>query len=72
MKEDNLSPWSTDNRLYKIGYWSGLAAGISTVAFTVFQTLQLFRVFPYPYDEISIYRSSLCIAVPFFLKNFCF
>lgn len=68
MKEDNLSTWSQDNRLYKIGYWSGLAAGISTAAFTLFQTLQLFRVFPYPYDEISIYGSSLCISVPFILE----
>ncbi|WP_421795989.1 hypothetical protein [Haliscomenobacter sp.] len=68
MKEDNLPPWSTDNRLYKIGYLSGLAAGISTAAFTIFQTLQLFRVFPYPYDEISIYGSSLCISVPFILE----
>lgn len=68
MKEDHFSHWSLDNRLYTIGYWSGLAAGISTAAFTLFQTLQLFRVFPYPYDEISIYGSSLCISVPFILE----
>ncbi len=69
MKEkDHSSSWSPDKRLYKIGYWSGLAAGIATAAFTIFQTLQLFRVFPYPYDEISIYGSSLCIAVPFILE----
>ncbi len=64
--EENL--WSTDKRLYQIGYWSGLVAGIATAAFTIFQTLQLLRVFPYPYDEISIYGSSLCIAVPFILE----
>lgn len=66
--ENNLSTWSLENRLYKIGYWSGLVAGASTAAFTIFQTLQLFRVFPYPYDEISIYGSSLCISVPFILE----
>lgn len=69
MKEkDHSSSWSPDKRLYKIGYWSGLAAAVSTAAFTIFQTMQLFRVFPYPYDEISIYGSSLCIAVPFILE----
>lgn len=66
--EDNYSSWNQDKRLYKIGYWSGMAAGIATAAFTIFQTLQLFRVFPYPYDEISIYGSSLCISVPFILQ----
>lgn len=65
---ENFNSWSTDTGLYKIGYWSGMTAGIATAAFTIFQTMQLFRVFPYPYDEISIYGSSLCIAVPFILE----
>ena len=65
---ESFNSWSTNTGLYKIGYWSGITAGIATAAFTIFQTLQLFRVFPYPYDEISIYGSSLCIAVPFMLE----
>ncbi len=64
----NFNSWSPNTGLYKIGYWSGLIAGLATAAFTIFQTLQLFRVFPYPYDEISIYGSSLCIAIPFILE----
>jgi len=52
--EENFNSWSPEKRLYKIGYWSGLVAGAATAAFLIFQTLQLFRVFPYPYDEISI------------------
>ncbi|PSR09394.1 MAG: hypothetical protein C7N36_20415 [Bacteroidetes bacterium] len=67
-KEENFNSWSVDPGINKIGYWSGLIAGIATAAFMILQTLQLLRVFPYPYDEISIYGSSLCIAVPFILE----
>jgi hypothetical protein len=67
-KEENFNSWSVDTEIYKIGYWSGMTAGIATAAFLIFQTMQLFRVFPYPYDEISIYGSSLCISIPFFLE----
>jgi hypothetical protein len=54
--------------IYKIGFWSGLIAFISTVAFTIAQILQLFGVLSYPLDEILIYGFSLCIVIPFFLE----
>jgi hypothetical protein len=54
--------------IYKIGYWSGLAAFISTLSFVIVQTLQLMRLLMYPWDEISIYGTSLCIVVPFVLE----
>ena len=41
--------------VYKIGFWSGLIAFTSTIAFTVAQTLQLLGVIRYPLDEILIY-----------------
>jgi hypothetical protein len=69
MKTDIInSAWSSDKNLYNIGYLSGIVAGIATAAFTIFQTMQLFRVFPYPYDEISIYGSSMCISIPLILE----
>lgn len=66
--EEMASSWSADAGLYKIGYRWGLIAGIATAAFMILQTMQLLRVFPYPYDEISIYGSSLCISIPFILE----
>ncbi len=54
--------------VYKVGYWSGLMAFIATATFTIVQTLQLLRVFNYPYDEIAIYGSSLCITIPFIIE----
>lgn len=52
----------------EIGYWSGLAAFGSAVAFDVVQMLQVFGVLRFPADEILIYGSSLCIVVPFILE----
>ena len=52
----------------QVGYWSGLAAFASTVAFNVVQLLQVVRVLRFPLDEILIYGSSLCIVVPFVLE----
>jgi hypothetical protein len=53
--------------VYKTGYWSGLIAFGATTAFVIVQLLQLLRVFHFPYDEILIYSTSLCIVVPFLL-----
>ncbi|RYF87545.1 MAG: hypothetical protein EON98_00230 [Chitinophagaceae bacterium] len=53
--------------IYTVGYWSGIAAFTSTVAFVIVQSLQLIRVFPSPFDEILIYGTSLCIVIPFLL-----
>jgi hypothetical protein len=57
-----------NSTIYKAGYWSGLAAFVATTAFVIVQTLQLMRVLTYPWDEISIYGTSLCIVVPFILE----
>jgi hypothetical protein len=57
-----------NSTVYKVGYWSGLAAFAATTAFVIVQTLQLMRVLTYPWDEISIYGTSLCIVVPFILE----
>ena len=54
--------------VHKVGFWSGLIAFISTVAFTVVQVLQLLGVLSYPLDEILIYGFSLCIVIPFLLE----
>lgn len=57
-----------DTRIGKIGYWCGLAAFTSTVAYDAAQILQVFGVLRFPAAEILIYTSSLCIVVPFILE----
>lgn len=52
----------------KVGYWSGLAAFTAVVAYDVAQILQLIGVLQFPFDEILIYGTSLCIVVPFVLE----
>ena len=54
--------------IYKVGFWSGLIAFVSTVAFGLVQMLQVFGVLSYPWDEILIYGFSLCIVIPFMLE----
>ena len=51
-----------------VGYWSGLAAFTSTVAFGLVQILQVAGMLRFPADEILIYGTSLCIVVPFILE----
>jgi len=53
--------------VYKIGFWSGLIAFASTLAFTISQMLQLMDVLTFPLDQILIYGFSLCIVIPFLL-----
>lgn len=52
----------------EVGYWSGMAAFASTVAYGVVQVLQIAGVLRFPLDEILIYGTSLCIVVPFMLE----
>ena len=52
----------------EIGYWAGLAAFASAVAYDVVQILQVVGVLRFPLDEILIYGTSLCIVVPFVLE----
>ena len=54
--------------IYKVGFWSGLIAFISTITFFVVQMLQVFGLLSYPWDEILIYGFSLCIVIPFMLE----
>jgi hypothetical protein len=51
-----------------VGYWCGLAAFTSTVAFDVVQIMQVVGLLRFPADEILIYGTSLCIVVPFILQ----
>jgi hypothetical protein len=57
-----------DQTIHKIGFWSGLIATISTMAFVIVQFMQLLRFLKFPMDEILIYGTSLCIVIPFLLQ----
>lgn len=52
----------------QVGYWAGVAAFASAVAYDVVQILQIVGVLRFPFDEILIYGTSLCIVVPFVLE----
>jgi hypothetical protein len=52
----------------KLGFWSGLIAFASTMAFVIVQLLQVIGVLYYPLDQILIYGTSLCIVIPFILE----
>jgi len=52
----------------KVGFRSGLIAFGATTAYVIVQLLQVMNVLPYPLDEILIYGTSLCIAIPFVLE----
>lgn len=52
----------------EVGYWSGLTACASAVAFVVVQSMQLLGWLRFPADEILVYGTSLCIVVPFLLE----
>jgi len=54
-------------RTSEIGYRAGLAAFGATVSFDIVQLLQLAGVLTFPWDEILIYGTSLCIVIPFTL-----
>ncbi len=52
----------------KTGFWSGLAAFGATMGYVIVQLLQVAGVIHYPFDEILIYGTSLCIVIPFVLE----
>jgi heme/copper-type cytochrome/quinol oxidase subunit 4 len=56
----------------EVGYWSGLAAFASAVAYSVVQILQVVGVLHFPVDEVLIYGTSLCIVVPLLLEILAF
>ncbi|MEP6616579.1 MAG: hypothetical protein ABJA57_08380 [Ginsengibacter sp.] len=53
---------------YRIGFWSGVFAFVSALAFVIVQLLQVLGVFSFPLDEILIYVTSFCIVIPFVLE----
>ncbi len=52
----------------KWGYRWGFFAFSFTMLYVVIQLLQLLGMINYPFDEILIYSSSLCIVIPFLLE----
>lgn len=52
----------------RVGFFCGLAAFTSTVAYDVVQILQVAGILRFPADEILIYGTSLCIVVPLILE----
>ena len=59
-------------RIGEIGLWCGLAAATATIAYDIVQVLQIAGAVRYPFDEILIYATSLCIVVPFLLEMLAF
>jgi heme/copper-type cytochrome/quinol oxidase subunit 4 len=55
-----------------VGYWSGLAAVTATLSYDVVQILQVAGTLSFPFDEILIYGTSLCIVIPFILEMLAF
>jgi hypothetical protein len=53
--------------IYKLGFWSALAAFIAAAGYSVVQILQIVGAVRHPWDAILIYASSLCIVIPFLL-----
>jgi hypothetical protein len=59
-------------KISEVGYWSGIAAFVSVVAYAVAQILQMIGILRFPIDEIVIYGTSLCIVIPFILEMLAF
>lgn len=55
-----------------IGFWSGVIAFLSAVAYDIVQILQVAGALRFPVDEILIYGTSLCIVIPFLLEMLAF
>lgn len=56
----------------KFGYWSGLAACGAAIAYDAVQIAQIIGAISFPFDEILIYATALCIVVPFVLEMLAF
>lgn len=59
---------TTSAAIGKFGYWCGVVAAASTLAFVVAQAAQVVGVLQPPLDGILIYATSLCIVLPFLLE----
>ena len=62
------TPASATPSLGQIGWWTGVGSCTATMAYVVVQILQLLGVLRFPFDEILIFGTSLCIVVPFVLE----
>lgn len=51
-----------------VGFYSGMVAFASAVAYDIVQILKIAGVLEFPADEILIYGTSLCIVAPFILE----
>jgi hypothetical protein len=49
------------------GFRAGALAFIATLSYVIVQLLQLMKIITFPFDEILIYSTSLCIVVPYLL-----
>ena len=58
---------SVSNRepIYKIGYWSAIAAFLAASGYGFVQILQVLGVVESPLADILIYGTSLCISIPY-------
>jgi hypothetical protein len=59
---------STSPGIARTGFLSGMVAFIAATSYVVVQILQVANMIPYPWDEILIYATSLCIVIPFILE----
>jgi hypothetical protein len=57
-----------DRGINEVGYWCGLAACASAISYVVVQLLQVVGVLRFPFDEILVYGTSLCIVAPILLE----
>jgi len=57
-----------DTTILSIGFWSGLIAFISTIAYDIVQMLQMYSVVNDPWSAMLIYGFSLCISIPFLIE----
>lgn len=63
---------STTKTIGKIGFLAGFTSFSATLLFVAVQLLQVVGLLQFPYDEILIYGSSLCIVIPFILEMLAF
>lgn len=59
---------TTKGTISEVGYWSGLAAFLSTIGYNLVQILQVIGLLRFPLDEILIYGTSLCIVIPLLVE----
>jgi heme/copper-type cytochrome/quinol oxidase subunit 4 len=56
----------------RLGFWCGIIAAASAIAFDIAQIAQIAGALRFPLDEILIYGTSLCIVIPLLLQMLAF